>query len=105
MRRRFPFPLIVIPAVALFSLVLMLLWNALIPDIFRLGPITYWQALGLLVLAKILFGGWHGHHPGHHWRHHRIWREQWAAMSEEERAKFREEWRHRWCCTDAPPKE
>jgi len=50
--------------ISLVALVVMLLWNWLIPAIFIGGPmITYWQALGLMVLAKILFGGFkpHGH--------------------------------------------
>jgi hypothetical protein len=43
---------------ALLALLVMLLWNWLIPTIFVGGPvITYWQALGLMILAKILFGG------------------------------------------------
>ncbi len=41
---------------ALASLILMLLWNGLVPAIFGLKAIGYWQALGLLVLARILFG-------------------------------------------------
>jgi Ca2+/H+ antiporter, TMEM165/GDT1 family len=99
MRRMFRFPFIVL-AVAVFSAVVMLLWNAIIPDLFKLGTITYWQALGLLVLSKILFGGWHG--PHHRWhRHHHMWREQWMGMSEEEKAKYREEWKSRWCCGEA----
>ncbi|MBN2851722.1 MAG: hypothetical protein JXQ23_03190 [Clostridia bacterium] len=39
----------------------MYLWNWLMPDIFGLGTIGYWQAFGLILLAKILFGfGGHG---------------------------------------------
>ena len=43
------------------------LWNWIIPDIFGLGTITYWQAFGMLILAKILFGGFgrHGHSRSH----------------------------------------
>lgn len=37
--------------------VTMLLWNWLIPAIFGLGTITFWQALGLIVLVKLVFGG------------------------------------------------
>lgn len=49
---------------ALLALAVMLLWNWLIPAIFAGGPeITYWQALGLMVLAKILFGGFKPHPP------------------------------------------
>lgn len=39
------------------------LWNWLMPSIFGVGKITYWQAFGLIILAKLLFGGM-GHHPG-----------------------------------------
>jgi|SRR5690606_25593043 len=41
----------------LFGFVLMWLWNWLMPDIFGLPPITYWQAVGLFILLKILLGG------------------------------------------------
>ena len=41
----------------LFGYVVMLLWNWLMPDIFGLGIITFWQAVGIVVLAKLLFGG------------------------------------------------
>lgn len=53
-------------AAAAFTLGLMLLWNWLMPLIFGLSIITFWQALGLLALAKILFGG--GHHPHRNWQ-------------------------------------
>jgi hypothetical protein len=46
--------------VILFGFVLMWLWNALMPDIFGLPEITYWQAMGLCLLSKILFGGFGG---------------------------------------------
>ncbi len=57
------------------SLIFMLLWNALIPGIFGLKLIGYWQALGLLVLARILFGGFKRPRPFYGWpRHPRDWR-------------------------------
>jgi hypothetical protein len=89
--------LVLAPAVlALVSLVVMLLWNALVPSLFA-GPVLgFWQAVGLLLLCRILFGGLRGH--GHHgWRHHRAWRERWHRMTPEERERFREgfrKWRH-----------
>lgn len=53
----------------------MLLWNWLIPDIFGVKTITYWQAVGMLVLAKVLFGGFGGNNSKrrslksrNHWR-------------------------------------
>jgi hypothetical protein len=47
-----------------FTFAIMLLWNWLMPVIFGLSAITFWQALGLLVLTKILFG--RGHQPNWH---------------------------------------
>lgn len=44
----------------LFGWLVMLLWNWLMPQIFGLGKITFWQAFGLTVLGKIFFGGIHG---------------------------------------------
>jgi hypothetical protein len=53
----------------LFGWFVMKLWNWVMPDIFGLKMITYWQAFGLVVLAKILFGGTR-HAYGHHHRDH-----------------------------------
>lgn len=47
----------------LFGWVVMLLWNWLMPGIFGLGTITYWQGFGIFFLAKILFG-FGGEHSG-----------------------------------------
>ncbi len=48
-----------------FGGVVMLLWNRLLPDLFGLSPLTYWQGVGLLLLARILTGGL-GHGRGRH---------------------------------------
>ncbi len=57
----------------LFGFVVAWLWNALMPKIFGLGEIGYWQAVGLVILAKIFFGGGNHHGPRQHFtkRHHR----------------------------------
>jgi hypothetical protein len=57
------FVLLGIGFVALVIFVTMSLWNCLIPDIFHGPTITYWQAFGLLLLGKLLFG-WNSHHRG-----------------------------------------
>ena len=44
----------------LFGYIIMSLWNWLMPDLFGLTTITYWQAVGLFILAKIIFGGFGG---------------------------------------------
>ncbi|MBN2199105.1 MAG: hypothetical protein JW747_04575 [Candidatus Aminicenantes bacterium] len=49
----------------LFGIVVKLLWNWLMPALFGLGTITFWQAFGIVLLAKILFGG-HGHGSREH---------------------------------------
>ena len=56
----------------------MALWNWLIPSLFSGPAITFWQSLGILLLAKILFGG-HGHSPGQHDSHRENWREHMKA--------------------------
>lgn len=86
-------PFLVIGGVALFSYIVMLLWNALIPDIFHLGMITFWQAAGLLILSKLLFGFGPGGRGGAPWKRHRM--EGWGNMSPEERQRFREHMRER----------
>jgi hypothetical protein len=72
------------------------LWNWLMPGIFHLGTITFWQALGLLILSKILFGGFHRHAGGRRgWKRHR--EERWAGMTAAERERFQAGMRGRDC--------
>jgi hypothetical protein len=94
----------VIAVVALLSLAVMLLWNALVPQLFHGPTLQYWQALGLLLLSRILFGGlrgrgWHGH-----WRQ-RMWRERWENMTPEERAQLRERFQGRCGHRNLPPED
>lgn len=106
------FTLIFLAGLAAVSAATMLLWNWLVPAIFGLGAITYWQALGLMVLSRLLFGGFRpggGHFHGHHG--HRM-RKKWMSMTPEQRAEFMREHHGRFgckpprmdeCCT--PPQE
>jgi hypothetical protein len=82
--------LIALVAATVAGFVVMGLWNALIPPIFGLRSITFWQALGLLVLTKILFGGFHRHAHGGRGQWRRAMRERWEHMTPEERERFRE---------------
>ena len=83
-----------IAAFFVFGWVVMLLWNAVLPAATGWHTITYWQAVGLLVLSKILFGGFRGGGGWRgHWRHRM--RERWEQMTPEEREKFREGMRER----------
>jgi hypothetical protein len=91
------FVFFVVAAVVL-GLIVMLLWNALIPDLFHGPSIAFLQAVGLLVLSHILLRGWGRWRYSNGWRHDR-WRrkfeEKLAAMTPEEREKFKTEWEHR----------
>ncbi len=87
--------LILAPAfVAAVGLAVMLLWNAIVPSVFSGPVLTFWHAVGLLVLCRILFGGFRGHGGAHRWRH-RAWRDRWHRMTPEERERFRDGYR-RW---------
>lgn len=84
----------------LIGLVTQVLWNWLVPELFA-GPIlTFWQALGLLALTKILF--WSFGKGGGHWRSHQsgYWAQKWKGMSPEDRERFKEKMKEKWCYTD-----
>ncbi len=88
--------------VLLAGVAVMLLWNALIPTIFDVARITLIQALGLLILARILVGGrgmsGFGWHRGSHWR--KRWESRMANMSPEERKKWKEKVGRHMCWGD-----
>ena len=78
--------LIAVAATYLF----MILWNWLMPTLFGLRLITFWQALGLLFLCRFLFGGFRGRYGRRgHWGWRRRMMERWEQMTPEEREKFR----------------
>jgi hypothetical protein len=86
--------------VALGGEVVRQLWNWLLPSLFGLRPITFWQALGVLALSRILFGGLSLHGPGRSELRRRM-AERWDRMTPEERERFRQGWRGR--CGFGPP--
>lgn len=55
------------------GVVVMALWNWLMPAIFGLTTITFWQAWGLVVLTHILFKSFPHHSPHHHDKHRDHW--------------------------------
>jgi hypothetical protein len=89
-KMRFFMPIGVLLMAAGFSAAVMLLWNWLMPSMFGLAVINFWQALGLLALGRILFGSFgigHGRrNGGWHGRHHL--REKWTKMTPEQRQEF-----------------
>ncbi len=48
----------------LFGYFVMLLWNWLMPEIFGITTITFWQAVGIVILARLVFGGFKHSHNG-----------------------------------------
>src|SRR6202012_102484 len=88
--RKIPF-VIAIAALGVFAFsgIVMLLWNGILPAVLHIGTITFWQAAGILLLAKILFGGFKGRgwHGGG-WRRRQMWM-RWQNMTPEEKEKFR----------------
>lgn len=84
-------PPIFLAFVALGGVIVRELWNALLPPLFGLPHVTFWQALGLLALSRILFGGFGmGGGSGSHYRR------RWEAMTPEERERVRQRLRERW---------
>lgn len=85
--------LLAIVGIAAVGWVVMLLWNWLIPELF-LGAqsVTYCQALGILLLSKILFGGFRGGCHGR-WKEGR---QGWENMSPEEREQMKGQFKSRW---------
>src|SRR5262245_66519708 len=93
--RRLKFVLFAAAALVVIGFVVMSLWNWLMPSLFGWSIISFWQALGLLVLCRILFGGFRGRPGGHiYWLCRMI--ESWEQMAREEREKFCERIRGTW---------
>ena len=75
--------------------IVMRLWNWLLPPLFGWPRIGFWQALGLLALCRILFGGFGFHGSGRSDLRRRI-EERCEHMTPEERERFRQRMRERW---------
>ncbi|WP_090373619.1 hypothetical protein [Dyadobacter sp. SG02] len=111
-RFRLALPVFVLIAALGLGAIVQWLWNAILPAAANFNTITYWQAVGLFVLCKILFGGFRGgpghhRHPGKWQRFNRhfgrggreeimAWKNKWMQMTDEERRRFRQEMRNRW---------
>ena len=100
-KRAFFIPIAIVAGVFIFSGVVMLLWNAVLPAVIGVHTVTYWQAMCILVLSKIIFGGFKGMHDhGHQYHRHRHMerdlREKWMQMDPQEREKMRSELKNEW---------
>ncbi len=108
MRRRFflfaPLALVAFVAfIAVGGFIVQALWNWLLPPLFGWREVTFWQALGLLALCRILFGGLGVHGRSHSRIRSRVadrmadrMSARWEGMTPEERDRFRQRMRERW---------
>jgi hypothetical protein len=95
------FAVLFVVLLALFGFFVKALWNWLMPGLFGWKTIGYWQAVGIIVLSKILFGGFRAPRGGGgRWRHRMS--ERWEQMTPEEREKFRQGLHGRWGREAAP---
>ncbi len=74
--------------VFVFSGVVMLLWNNILPAVLHVGMITFWQAMGILVLCKLLFGGMRGRRGMGGWHRKKMMFGKWQEMTDEEKELF-----------------
>jgi hypothetical protein len=97
-------------AIAIVGYITMLLWNWLVPKLFTGPEITYFQALGVLLLSKILFWGLGGKRHGYsghgsvpYWKQR--YYEKFSNMSEAEREAFKKKMKDKWCGWEQRPAE
>ena len=90
--------------IAVGGQIVRLLWNWLLPPLFGWREVTFWQALGLLALCRILFGGLglHGSGSGRSNIRRRM-AERWGHLTPEEREVLRQRMRARWGLPRAEP--
>ncbi len=113
---KFLITLLFIAGLFLLPYIVMLLWNGILPEIIGVKTITYWQAVGIFILCKLLFGGFKGGGNHHHKKHRMIrqhfknccnnndnkssmkeaLRDKFMNMSDEERENFRQKWKDRF---------
>ncbi len=89
--------------VAIGGEIVLHLWNWLLPPLFGFRQITFWQAIGILALCRILFGGFGLTGSGRSNVRSRMadrmadrMAERWEHMTPEERERLRQSWRGRW---------
>ena len=88
--------LAIIAITTVLGTVIMLLWNAILPNILGTRPINIWEAIGLLVLCRLLVGGLKRGGMGKRmYSRKKAWREKWMHMSEEEKTEFKARWKER----------
>ena len=81
----------------LLPFIIMGLWNAILPEVLNASAITYWQALGLFILSRILFGGFGCGGPGRGGSRfgRASIKEKFMNMTDEEKVAFKQRWKER----------
>ncbi|MET1057754.1 MAG: hypothetical protein ABWY16_20745 [Pedobacter sp.] len=102
-KKFFLIPFGIAALLAIISSVVMLLWNNLLPEILHVSTITFWQAMGIFILSKILFGFGKGGGGGP-WGRHKVV-ERFKSMSPEERREFKEQMKEKMCGWKKPNSE
>lgn len=88
--------------IAIGGALVQLLWNWLLPALFGWRQITFWQAVALLALCRILFGGLGLRGGGPRRTMGQRMAERWQQMTPEERERFRQGLHGRWGCGTSP---
>jgi hypothetical protein len=79
-----------------FGWLVMVLWNWLMPALFGLKTLTYWQAFGIIILSRLIMGGFGCHHRpyGKHFRHHHA--DEWSPGGDRRNWRYyRQYWNER----------
>jgi Ca2+/H+ antiporter, TMEM165/GDT1 family len=103
-RSRFPkfllFLLFIFAVIVPLGFIIMALWNNILAVVIPVTVINFWQALGLFLLSRILFGGFPGKPgwAGHSRRRHEMeeMRAKWFNLSPEEKMQFKQGWKNRF---------
>ncbi|TDQ11852.1 Asp23/Gls24 family envelope stress response protein [Pedobacter metabolipauper] len=93
-KKFFLIPFGIAALLALVSYIVMELWNNLLPELLHVSTITFWQAMGIFILCKILFGFSKG--GGAPWAGHKM-ADRFKGMTPEERQQFRSQMRDKMC--------
>lgn len=90
------FAVMAVALVFLFGTIVMYLWNMLLPEITGVKTINFWQAIGLFILARILFGGFRWGSPEHRkkWKNKRraYWERKMDNMDDDKKNRLKERW-------------
>jgi len=89
--------------ISIVGLITQVLWNWLVPVLFAGPLITFWQALGLLLLSKILLWPLSKRHST---GKSNYWKQKWSGMTDEEKALFRQKMKNKcgWGSATEPVK-